>query len=264
MATQYARFRGAGDSVDVLFAADPPVDSIRASAAGRAGVQVRADFWMLVGAAMVSARDSMTLQAPGVITWSARVAPGSYLYRAEASIEGGSRAARATAAMIAGDDPATGFAVRGFGLSDLFLATSAESRSGATAARWDGLAIAPMARALPRNSQISLVWENYEFGAREGTANYTVAIGITRVRSLAGAIAARITGGLAGAARIDVSADRVSLTVDRAVPHSAAFVDHINLDLSDTPAGTYEITLHVTDTATGRVASRTKRFVIRN
>jgi hypothetical protein len=261
MPTQVARFRGGRDSVDVVIAMEPPVDSIRAS--GRAGAAVRGDYWMLAGAALVTHRDSMPLDAPGIRTWSARVAPGAYLLRTEASVDGGTRAARSSAAVQAGDDPATGFMLRGFGMSDVLVASSAEPRTGA-ATRWSDLAIAPVVRSLPAASELALVWENYGFGVRDGMATYEIAIEVRRERSLAGAIATRVAGALASAARIErIGDDRVSIKVDRTVPHSAAFVDHITIDLGATPAGAYELTLEITDAASGQTQTRKTQFVVR-
>jgi hypothetical protein len=55
----------------------------------------------------------------------------------------------------------------------------------------------------------------------------------------------------------------VSIKVDRTVPHSAAFVDHITIDLGATPAGAYELTLEITDAASGQTQTRKTRFVVR-
>ena len=263
MASQVARFRGGRDSVDVVVALEPPVDSIRASTTLGTSPAVRGDYWLLAGAAVVSRRDSATFSEPGIRTWSARVAPGAYLLRAEASIDGGTRAARIATAVQAADDPSTGFTLRGFGISDVIVASRAEPR-GATATRWNDLSVDPVVRSLARGSQLALVWENYEMGSREGLASYEVAIDVRRERSLAGAIATSIVGGLAQAARIErIGDDRVSMRVDRSMPHAAAFVDYITIDLGETPAGTYEVTLQITDTVSGQSQSRKARVVVR-
>jgi hypothetical protein len=86
---------------------------------------------------------------------------------------------------------------------------------------------------------------------------------LQRERSAAGRIAARIVGGVAGAVGIDRTDDRIAVRFDRAVPHAAAVADHVTIDLGETPRGTYRLTLEVTDTVTGRVASRTATLVIR-
>jgi hypothetical protein len=53
------------------------------------------------------------------------------------------------------------------------------------------------------------------------------------------------------------------MRVDRSVPHSTAFVDYITIELGETPAGSYELTLQITDKVTGQSRSRTTRFVVR-
>lgn len=261
--TQIMRFRAGRDSVDVVVALDPPVDSIRASTSLSDAPSVRGDYWLLAGAALLTHRDSITLDGAGVRTWSARVAQGAYLLRAEASVDGGMRAARSASAVQAGDDATSGFALRGFGMSDVLVASRAEPRQG-IAQRWSDLDIEPVVRSLPRASPLALVWENYELGNRDGLATYTVAIDIKRERSLAGAIATRIAGGLASAARIErISDDEVAMRIDRSLPHADAFVDHITIELGDTPPGSYQLTLRITDAVTGQSRSRTTRFVVR-
>ncbi|HYV99262.1 MAG TPA: GWxTD domain-containing protein, partial [Gemmatimonadaceae bacterium] len=104
MPAQVVRFRGGKDSVDVFLASDPPVDSIRAAMASGV-VPIHADAW-LVGAS--SYHDSTGVESGGVKTFSRRVAPGSYLYRLEASAPAVHRGARSSGVLDASDNPATG------------------------------------------------------------------------------------------------------------------------------------------------------------
>lgn len=260
MATQIARFRGGRDSVDLFVAMDPPVDSIRAATA--AGAPIRGDVWLLAGNMSVSFRDSMALAEPGVRSLTRRVKPDLYIVRGEASSDGSLRGGRATAVVDARDNGTTGVAQKGFGISDLLLSSSAEPRAGVEK-RWTDLDITPSVGALRQNGQLALVWENYEFGQRDGSARYQVAITLKRERSLPGQIAAGLFGTLASAARLDRGADHAGATFDRTLPFAAAFVDHITLSLGETPAGTYTLTLQVTDQVTGKVVTRTKSIRIR-
>jgi GWxTD domain-containing protein len=260
VATLVSRFRGGRDSVDVFISADPPVDSIRAAMV-KAGVTVRGDLWILRANATLAFRDSAPLPKPGVQAWSHRVAPGAYLYRLEASAADATRAARSTGLIDAADNPATGVALHGPGLSDLLLATSAEPRTG-TARRWTDLNLAPTVGLIPRGSPLALVWENYEFGAKDGSAQYEVVVTITRQQSTLGRIGASITGTLASVARIDHGDDRVSISFDRTVQHSAAFVDYIPVVLSDTPPGKYSVAIQITDRVSGKIMTRTRNFTI--
>jgi GWxTD domain-containing protein len=260
MPTQFARFRAGKDSVDLYFTAQAPVDSIqRSSDVGNLNSHV----WLLTFAAGVMVHDSAALSPKGSVGWSRRVPAGGYIFRAEASTQGSLRAGRSTSTIDGSLSAQSGMSGQGFGVSDLLLATNAEPRSGG-GRRWDALDMTPTAGAISRSGQFSLVWENYEFGERGGSAQYDVTITLARERSAAGQIAANILGALAGVARIDRGADKITASFDRSVPHTAAFVDHIALTLGDTPLGTYLLTLEVTDKVTGQKATRTSRFLIRD
>ena len=107
------------------------------------------------------------------------------------------------------------------------------------------------------------MWENYEFGSKDGNANYEVVVSVTRLQSSLGKIGAGIMGGLASVARIDRGEDRVTIAFDRTMPYSAAFADHITVSLSDTPAGRYSISLQITDRVTGKIVTRAREFIVR-
>jgi GWxTD domain-containing protein len=260
MLTQIVRFRGGRDSVDLFVALEPPVDSIRAASA--AGAKIRGDVWFLAGNMSTAFRDSLTLTEPGVRNWSKRVSPDLYIVRGEASADGSTRGGRATAVVDTRDNGTTGVAQKGFGISDLLLSTSAEPRTGVEK-RWTDLAITPAVGALHQNGQLALVWENYEFGQRDGSAKYQVVITLKRERTLTGQIAANVVGALAGIARVDHGSDHVGVTFDRTPSYSPAFVDHLTMSLGETPAGTYTLTLQITDQVTGKVVARTKTIRIR-
>jgi hypothetical protein len=147
-------------------------------------------------------------------------------------------------------------------MSDILLGTSAEMRSGGR--RWSDVDIEPIVGFIPRNSPLAIVWENYEFGAKDGTAQYDVAITLSRERSTVGRIAARVVGGLASAARIEQRGDNVTISFDRNMPASAAFADAITISLQDTPAGKYTVTVAVTDRVTKQTITRSRGFTIRD
>jgi GWxTD domain-containing protein len=260
MDTRVARFRGGRDSVDVIVSARPPVDAIRQSA--EVDGAVRGDFWILRGGAVVIVRDSVRSLASGVQSFIHRVAPGSYLYRVEASAEAASRGARAAAGIGAHANPETGFANRGFGMSDVLLATSAESRSPVPG-RWRELDVVPLVGAADSAADLSLVWENYELGSDNGTARYTVTVTMERLQSAAGRVAARITGALAARVGVDRTDSRVALVFDREQPHAAAILEHITMSLGDTPSGTYQLTVEITDHISLRTMARTTALVVR-
>lgn len=253
MPLRTARFRAQGDSVDVLVVAQAPVAAMR-EASGAANATIRADAWFLGRGVPDAYRDSVALPANGLKSWIWRVRPAPYLARVEATARGVDAGARAMQWVLADRDSATGFDVRGFGISDVVLATQVTSRP--PAARWRDFSVAPLLGAVPRGSQLELLWEDYDVGVRNGQAQYDINITLQRRRSAAGRIAVEIVGALANAVGVTRKDDRVTLQVSRAVPPAPAIVDQVTLKLGDTPAGTYTLTVEITDKATGRKTSR--------
>lgn len=269
---QFARFRGRGDSTDVVIAALPPIDAIRRAA--QVTGPVRTDFWLLAGGTTEVAHDTIRPSRAGVRTFTHRLAPGAYVYRAEASADGARLAARGTAGFIAGNDARTGFATAGFGMSDILVATRAEPRSQ-TSRRWSDFEVVPLTDAVPLRADVTLIWENYEFGADSGTTKYGVTVTLTRVaappspaRGRGGAarppdrIGANIISRVAAAIGIKRTQDEAEFTFQRTAPHAGVVVDYIQLSLRDTPAGYYRLTLKVSDQITGKAVGRSQQLVI--
>jgi GWxTD domain-containing protein len=248
------RFRATADSVDLVVAALPPIDSIAAASIVRE--PVRTDLWVLGEGLNTVHRDSIPTSTAGQRDWRRRVQVGSYVYRLEASASASERAARATAPIVAETDPATGFATAGFGVSDLLLATRARERRGVAPRRWSDLDIEPQVGAMRAGSGISLVWETYGLAATDGGSEYTVTITARRERGTAGRVTARILGGVPGRAAVTAGRDQVVIAFDRAVPAAPAVVDFFELSLAESPEGRYVITLAVTDKATGVTSER--------
>jgi GWxTD domain-containing protein len=253
-----ARFRASGDSVDVLFMSKAPVANIRSATA--ANNPVRENVWLFGRDVPNTYRDTVMLGASGVKTWRYRVPQSTYMFRIEASAEGALVAGKAMTWITAARDTTTGFSTRGFGISDILLATRAESRG--TPARWDDFSIAPVLGSVPRQSSVDFIWENYELGRRGPQAQYHVTLTIQREHSAAGKIAASIIGAVAGAVNIERRDDRIIQRFDRAVPYSATLVDHLTVALGDTPTGTYRVTLEVSDAVSGRKTSRTAELTV--
>ena len=234
MPVQTARFRGGRDSVDVMVAATPPFTTITEASAVKESV--KNSFWLLRGGTVAVAYDTAVLAAPGSRFWTKRVAPGQYVYRIEASAPTSNRAGRATAELMADADPRSGFLTHGFGLSDILFASSTEP--GAAGGPWTSFRATPIVGAVPHDTPVSVVWENYEFGQKDGTAQYSVAIAIVRDRSPAGRLAAKVLGTLAGVANVDVQPDRVIVRFERTAPASAAFGDQVQIALGEGPVRT--------------------------
>ncbi len=253
------RFRAPGDSVDLLILAQAPVAAVREVTTNAV---VRADTWLLGKNGAGDFRDSVTIGAAGVERGVYRVRPAQYLYRVEATAPGTMVAGRATRWITADRDTVTGFALHGFGMSDVLLATAAQP-ANRVPIRWRDFNVAPVLGAVPRRQTVEVIWENYELGARSGQTQYSVAITLQRQRSAAGRIAASIVGIAASAIGVDRTADRLTLKFDRAGPAApGAFVDRVSIALGDTPAGDYRLTLEVTDKVSGRKATSASSITI--
>ncbi|HKS06649.1 MAG TPA: GWxTD domain-containing protein [Gemmatimonadaceae bacterium] len=258
---QPLRFRAGTDSVDLFVAVTPDVARIRSSMSLRS--TPRADYWLLTGGSVAIHHDTARLSQPMTPSWTRRVAPGTYVYRVEASAESATIAARATAAVVADNDAATGFALRGFGISDVMIASNADQRGSSPTRRWTDYRITPSAGTIPLGGTVTFLWENYDFTPRGTSSEYRIAIAIQRERSAAGRVAARVVSRVSGALGIDQSDDRVVVRFDRTVAHAAAMADFVTMELAGTPAGRYRATLEITDLVSGRTTSRTTSFVIR-
>ena len=263
MPTQLARFRVSRDTLDLIVATLPPVEAINSSA--EVASTVRSDLWLLVGGTRVLAHDSIVPAHAGIQTYRRRVPAESYLYRAEASASGSNRGARSSAIITVKADADSGFVTSGFGMSDVLIATSARERANA-ARRWSDLDIVPAAGALTRAQQISLVWENYELGQKDGSAKYDVTMMLERTasRTAPGRLAAQVAGTLGRAVGVERSDDRITMHFERSVPFSPTILDNITLSLGETPPGTYRLTLTVVDANTKQQMSRATTLIVKD
>lgn len=259
MPVQTARFRATGDSVDVYIASQGPVSAIRESAASN--TPVRMDVWLFDREVVDGYRDSTVLSASGVHAWAFRVPRATYISRLETTASDVLVAGLAMSRVVAADDSGSGFSVRGQGISDVLFAGALRART-ATPARWIDFSITPLLGAVRNGSTVELLWENYDFGAREGQATYTAEVVVERSRGAAGRIAAEIISRIAGAIGVDRRDDRVTLRIERAVLHAAVLVDQISVGLGTTPPGDYRITLRITDRVTGHASTRSTNLVI--
>jgi GWxTD domain-containing protein len=258
MPAQFVRFRAARDSVDLYIATLPPVERIKKST--EVAGAVRSDFWLMTPGLTVVAHDTVRSDVPGLRVHERRLGPGTYVYRAEASTDGGNYAARAGAFLVAGNDSSTGFTTRGFGMSDVLLAASASSRG--TPLRWNDLNLQPMVGTVVRKGQIALVWENYELGNDGGSARYTVSIAVERQRSLIGRIAAQIVGRVGAVVGVDRTEDRVTSHYERNTPYAPAILENIALGFGDTPVGNYRLTITIADHVSGRTTARSLNIAV--
>jgi hypothetical protein len=259
MPVRMARFRGAVDSVELYLASLAPINAIHEAA----GTTVRIDgsFWLFNERDSRAERDSTRFGNDGAKVWFRTLPPGNYLYRVEATADGVSDAARAMGWVRATDDPTTGFSTRGFGMSDVLVTSRAEARG--SPARWTDFDVVPALAPIARNGVVALIWEAYDFGARDGQSQFEVSLTVERQRTAAGRITTEVIGALASLVGVQRGDDRVTHTWTRTVPHTPVFVDHVSVALRDTPAGTYVVTVQITDSVSGRKTSRASVITVR-
>jgi hypothetical protein len=147
-------------------------------------------------------------------------------------------------------------------MSDVLVATRAASRAAAPV-RWRDLDMSPLVGPADSTAELALVWENYDLGNDAGVARYAVTVTMERLQSAAGRVAAQITGALAARVGVDRTESRVTLTFDRELPHSATLLENVTLSLGETPSGSYQLTIEITDQVAQRTMARTTALVVR-
>jgi GWxTD domain-containing protein len=259
MPTVVARFRHGTDSASVVVAVDAPVSRIRRETS--ANTRVRGDFWFLGRDVPNAYRDSAWLSRDAH-AWAVTVPAGTYAYRVEATSDAATVAGMTGDWVAAAPADATGFALRGFGMSDILLGTGGEPVGNP--GRWFDVKLAAIGGTIPVYGDVELLWENYEFGASDGSARYDVTITVQREYALlVNRIRARIVGGAATLLGIDRVEGRVVIRFEREVAHAPALVDHLVLSMDGVPAGDYQLTIGVRDRTTGRTATRRTRIFVR-
>jgi hypothetical protein len=258
MPSQVARFRATPDSVDLYLATRAPVrafDSVTTTNA-----HPYAKFWLNSRTSQDTFKDSLAVQGTGEMMWIRRLAAGPYYYRVEAIMPGMLAAGRTAAMMMLGTDTTTGFALRGFGMSDLLLATTAE---GNAPARWRDVRIAPLTAPVAAGGEVAVVWETYETGRRGTDAMYHVAITLQRDRAKGGRMGMRIVNGIASVTQSMETPNTVMIEYDRTARYAPVIVDNVTLSLGATPPGGYTLSVTVTDKVSGRSTTRIGGITIR-
>ena len=255
---QAVRFRGDGDSSDVLVIADIPANSlVHGLDLARVALQVGLNIftWRAERVGRDSIREIVDVaRAEPVSTraWRKRLPPGIYLYRVEALQPDALRGARATSRLeiVAG---------RGFGMSDVLAARMIEPKVGSSGTRWSEFRVLPMTGILRRNEPLALLWETYALAADSGANRYRVSITIEqgdRPGVLARLGAAIVGGVRAAVGRSSRGDGRVTLSYDRDVPAGPVTLDYLTVDASGLEPGTYSVTVEVEDLVAKRRIAR--------
>jgi hypothetical protein len=258
MPTQIARFREGADSIAVFLATQAPMADLRRVTASNQ--KATAHFWLNSRDGTTNLSDSVVLGGSGELQFSRRVPSGPYYYRVESIVPGALVAGRTAASMMMGPDT-TGFASAGFGMSDVLVASRVTPHG--TASRWSDFDVTPLLGDVARGSDVAFVWENYDLGARDGRATYTLKITLERKwKMLLNKIRARIINAWGAMRGVEQTAERVVFTYDRVAAQAPVITDYITLQFADTPAGNYDVTINVIDNVTGKSTSRTMPVVI--
>ncbi len=257
MPVQAARFRARGDSVDFYLAARAPIESLVKVATINTAPFVR--LWFTGREAASGFNDSVAVPPAGVLEWRRRMAVGPYYYRVEAIVPGTLAAGRAASQVLLGADSATGFAMRGFGMSDLLVATRSDASTAAR--RWSDISFVPLTGDISRAGSAAVIWENYDVGVRDGTAKYRVTISLQRELAAPSRVDFEVEG-VGAPVRSRRGESAFTVEFDRSVPFAPTLVDNIALSFGTTPPGGYELTVTVRDGVTGRMTSRSTRIVL--
>lgn len=246
---QAVRFRGEGDSSDVLIIADIPADSlVRGLDLSRVALEVGLNIfnWRAERIARDSIREVIDVARADVVTtraWRKRLSPGIYLYRVEALQPDAMRGARAASRLEL-------VAAGGFGMSDVLAARMIEPKPASTGARWSDFRVLPMTGVLRRSEPLALLWETYALAADSGVNRYRVSITIEQ-RDRPGGLArigAAIIGGVrAAVGRSSRGEGRVTLSYDREVPAGPVALDYLTVDVGGLDRGQYTVTVDVED-----------------
>lgn len=261
---QAVRFRGAGDSTDVLVIADIPADSlVRGLDLSRVALEVGLNIfnWRAERIARDSIREVIDVaraEVQNTRAWRKRLPPGIYLYRVEALQPDALRGARAASRLelVAHD---------GFGMSDVLAARMIEPKPASSGARWSDFRVLPMTGVLRRTEPLALLWETYALAADGGASRYRVSITIEQ-RDRRGGLArigAAIVGGVrAAVGRSSRGEGRVTLSYDRDVPAGPVALDYLTVDASALERGEYTVTVAVEDLVARRQVVRTSQLAI--
>jgi GWxTD domain-containing protein len=261
---QSVRFRGTGDSSDVLVIAGIPADSlVRGLDLTRAALEVGLNIftWWAERVGRDSIREIIDVRSAEPVTmraWRKRLPPGIYLYRVEALQPDALRGARATSRLEI-------VASQGFGMSDVLAARMIEPKAGSSGARWSEFRMQPMTGVLRHGEPLALLWETYGLASEGSTSRYRVSITIEQ-RDRPGALArlgAAIVGGVrAAVGRSSRGEGRVTLSYEREVAAGPIALDYLTVDASGLGRGTYTVTVGVEDLLGKRRIARASDLTI--
>lgn len=268
---QVTRFRGAGDSTDIVVAMQIPVRRLVADSATRLtdglfGGSVLVDTRIVDGAARVVLRDttvfrttteSATSGTMRVVT--ARIGAGAAFVRAVADHTAPSSEQRRMAnALVAVE----GERATGFGLSDVLLTTASSAGDTGDPARWSDAHSAPSVGVYAAGEKVGLLWEIYALTDSSSASRYRVTIAVERTkRTGASGFALRVVdgvGALLGAG--NSGSDKLAITFDRTRAARPVIVEQMTMD--GLSAGEYRMRVEVLDLLSRKTVVREQRLLV--
>ena len=158
----------------------------------------------------------------------------------------------------------SGFTTRGFGVSDLLLASAITAPVALSNARWTDYLITPLTgNIVKRGAPIALIWESYEAAGDSAAARLRVNIRVQRETATGlVALTGRVVGGIREALGNRPRERGVTISYDREFAATPALVDHLVVDLGRLEPGMYRITLNVLNLANNQAIERWQRFRI--
>ncbi len=264
MDVRLTRFRAAGDSTDIVVAANVSLESLLRDVE-IADPEVAVDFRIYDAAARTLGAESTrrALDADSVTrsatrSWVRRIGAGVNIVRVEALQRDVGRATRAT--IRAESDVGTGF-----GISDVLLANAGRQEPPANVAGWRMLGLEPSNGVYRSGEKIGLAWEIYALAAESAANRYRIGITIERVRnSGAAALAIRVLDRVGSLLRQGESgSERLHLSFDRTVAARGTQVEYIALDWLSDARGDYRLRVEITDLVSQQARARETTFTIR-
>ncbi len=259
-----ARFRTGTDSVDAVITARVPLDSL-VGPAPFARVPVDLDFRIFDQFVRTHGTESRHMDiasdsASAVLgeRWTRRLGPGINLLRVEALQADTRRVARGSALL-------NDFATTGVGMSDVLLGEMAPTPASGEPQSWRDVRLTPNAGVYRVGAAIGMVWELYDFAARDGVSEYQVNISVERVEAKGlGGLALRVVDGVGRALTGERKGrNRIDVSFERRTKSARTLVEYLSLELRESPAGRYRLRVEVRDDASVNSIIRESEFVIR-
>ncbi len=264
MDVRITRFRARGDSLDLVVAANVSTETLLRDVE-ISNPEVSLDFRVIDARARTVASTSTraALSADSITrsvtrTWMERVGGSANVVRVEATQRDVGRALRATLRTQDVDH-------RGFGISDILLASVPSQQPPATATEWRQLGLEPSSGVYRAGDKIGLAWEVYELAQSANTNRYQLAITVERIRrrGVAG-LSLRLLDRLGSVLRQGESgSESLQLAFERTAPARATQVEYLALDWQGNARGDYRVRLEVTDLLSKLTRTRDTNISIR-